>query len=231
MARINTYSQDASVTKNDKLIGSDSGGDTRNFSLESVADFLNTSSLINVNGQLVYKFKGGSTPDDGEFNKGGGGTASFSAITSFVFSHLNTNNQNIETYLNYFNGLRIMLTQTDNQNNFGLYSVDSITSGGEGSTHSTFGVTFIEGNGSMIVDKHYAMAYSPKGQTDKNFVSNSISFTANTAQTITHNLNKFPSVTTVDSGGSHVVGDIQHIDTNSFRITFTASFTGKVYVN
>ena len=94
-----------------------------------------------------------------------------------------------------------------------------------------FFLTHREGNGAIVADKHYALSYSPKGQTDKNFVSNNISFTANTAQIITHNLNKFPSVTTVDSGGSHVVGDIQHIDTNSFRITFTASFTGKVYVN
>ena len=94
-----------------------------------------------------------------------------------------------------------------------------------------FFLTHREGNGAIVADKHYALSYSPKGQTDKNFVSNNISFTANTAQTINHNLNKFPSVTTVDSGGSHVVGDIQHIDTNSFTITFTASFTGKVYVN
>ena len=231
MARINTYSQDASVAKNDKLIGSDSGGDTKNFSLESVADFLNTSSLINVNGQLVYKFKGGTTPDSGEFNKSGGGVSAFSAVTAFAFSHINTNGQNIETYLNYFNELRVMITQTDNQNNFGLYTINSIVGGGEGVTHSTFNVTFVEGNGSLVLDKHYAMAYSPKGQTDKNFVSASTSFSPNTAVTITHNLNKFPSVTTVDSADNHVVGDVQHLNKNSFTITFTASFTGKVYVN
>ena len=231
MARINTYSQDSDVAKNDKIIGSDSGGETKNFSLESIADFLNTSSLINVNGQVVYKFKGGLIPDDGEFNKSGGGISAFSAITNFVFSHINTNDQNIETYLNYFLDLRILITQTDNQNNFGLYSVNSITSGGEGATHSTFNVTFIEGNGSVILDKHYAIAYSPKGQTDKNFVSNNINFSANTAETISHNLGKFPSVTIVDSAGSHVFGDIQHIDKNSFKITFTSSFIGKVHVN
>ena len=67
MARISTYSQDASVAKNDKLIGSDAGGDTRNFTLESIADFLNTSSLINVNGQLIYKFETATDPDNGEF--------------------------------------------------------------------------------------------------------------------------------------------------------------------
>ena len=229
MARINTYSQDASVTKNDKIIGSDSGGDTRNFSLESVADFLNTSSLINVNGQLVYQFKGGTTPDSGQFNITTGGIGSFASQTSFRFSHINTNDQNIQTYLNYFEDLRIMLTQTDNQNNFALYSIDSITD--SGSDYSTLAVTFIEGNGSLVVDKFYAMAYSPKGQTDKNFVSSNIAFSADVAETVNHNLNKFPSVTTVDSAGSHVVGDVQHINENSFTITFTSSFTGKVYAN
>ena len=158
------------------------------------------------------------------------GTAqSFSTVSSLLFSHTNTNNQDIQTYLNYFEDLRIMLTQTDNQNNFALYSIDSITD--SGSDYSTLAVTFIEGNGSLVVDKFYAMAYSPKGQTDKNFVSNNIAFSADTAETVNHNLNKFPSVTTVDSAGSHVVGDVQHINENSFTITFTSSFTGKVYAN
>ena len=39
MGRISNYSQDTDVTKSDKLLGSDSGGSTKNFSLESVSDF------------------------------------------------------------------------------------------------------------------------------------------------------------------------------------------------
>jgi len=230
MAKISTYNLDTTVSKNDKVIGTDSGGNiTKNFKLEDLAGFLNTSSLINVNGQLIYKFNTGATPDSGEFNITTGGVGTFADQTSFRFSHINTNDQNIQTYLNYFLDLRVMLTQTDNQNNFALYSVDTITDSGSG--YSTLAVTFIEGNGSLVGDKFYAMAYSPKGQTDKNFVSSSISFSADTPETINHNLNKFPSVTTVDSAGSHVVGDVQHVNNNSFIITFTASFTGKVYAN
>ena len=230
MAKISTYNLDTTVSKNDKVIGTDSGGNiTKNFKLEDLAGFLNTSSLINVNGQLIYKFNTGATPDSGEFNITTGGVGAFADQTSFRFSHINTNDQNIQTYLNYFLDLRVMLTQTDNQNNFALYSVDTITDSGSG--YSTLAVTFIEGNGSLVGDKFYAMAYSPKGQTDKNFVSSSISFSADTPETINHNLNKFPSVTTVDSAGSHVVGDVQHVNDNSFIITFTASFTGKVYAN
>ena len=230
MARISTYNLDSNVTKTDKVIGTDSAGNiTKNFNLEDIAGFLNTSSLINVNGQLVYQFKELAVPGSGQFVTSTGVTQAFSAITSLLFSHTNTNNQNIQTYLNYFQDLRVMLTQTDNQNNFALYSVDTITDSGSG--YSTLAVTFIEGNGSLVGDKYYAMAYSPKGQTDKNFVSSNIAFSADVAETVNHNLNKFPSVTTVDSAGSHVVGDVQHINENSFTITFTSSFTGKVYAN
>jgi hypothetical protein len=229
MARISRYDFDNTVSKNDKIIGTDSSGSaTRNFKLEDVAGFLNTSSLINVNGQLVYKFKNATQPISGTFNLPSGGIGIFNSQTAFEFSHVNSNDQNIKEYINYFDGLYVMFTQTDNQNNFAQYSIDFIT---ESANYSTLNVTFREGNGSFIADKYYAMSFSPKGQTDKNYVSPNLNFSAGVAQTITHNLNKFPSVTVVDSGGSHIVGDVQHINENSFTITFTASFQAKVYAN
>lgn len=232
MARISTYNLDNTVSKNDRLIGTDSSGDaTKNLRLEDLAGFLNTSSLINVNGQLVYLFKNANDPAVGQFTITGGGVPSLSSVTSFSFSHTNANNQNIQTYLNYFLDLRVMITQTDNQNNFGLFSIDNIVDSNSG--YSNFTVTFIEGNGSMVTDKHYAMSFSPKGQTDKNFVSDLVSFNSdnNFSQQINHNLNKFPSVTVVDSGGSHVIGEVNHINKNSLTITFKSAFSAKVYVN
>jgi len=229
MARISTYIKDPVVTKDDKVIGSDISGATRNYSMEDIANFLNTSSLINVNGQLIYKFQIGSTPQQGSFTVNGGQPISFSNITSIDFSHVNTNGKNIQQYLEYFDGLFVMLTQTDNQNNFGQYAISSITD--SGNDYSTVVLGFREGNGSLIQDKYYAMSFSPKGQTDKNFTSSNINFVANTPVTINHNLSKFPAVTTVDSAGSHIIGDVQHIDNSSFIITFKASFQGKIYAN
>lgn len=229
MARISTYIKDPVVTKDDKVIGSDISGATRNYSMEDIANFLNTSSLINVNGQLIYKFQIGSTPQQGSFTVNGGQPISFSNVTSIDFSHVNTNGKNIQQYLEYFDGLFVMLTQTDNQNNFGQYAISSITD--SGNDYSTVVLGFREGNGSLIQDKYYAMSFSPKGQTDKNFTSNNINFVANTPVTINHNLSKFPAVTTVDSAGSHIIGDVQHIDNSSFIITFKASFQGKIYAN
>jgi hypothetical protein len=163
----------------------------------------------------------------GEFNIQVGGPA-FSSVTKLRFSHFNSNQDNISAYLNYFDGLFIMLTQTDNQNIFAQYGAQVSSSA---SNSIDFSLTFREGNGVLTQGKHYALSFSPKGQTDKNFTSPNINFQTGTAKTIVHNLNKFPSVTTVDSGQSQVVGDIQHIDLNSFKITFKASFQGKVYAN
>jgi len=64
---------------------------------------------------------------------------------------------------------------------------------------------------------------------DKHFVheQNVPSITWN----VEHNLNKFPSVSVVDSAGTIVEGKINYIDLNSVVLEFNASFTGKAYLN
>ena len=48
---------------------------------------------------------------------------------------------------------------------------------------------------------------------------------------IFHELEKFPSVTIVDSSGNTVIGNVQYLDNMSIRLTFNAAFSGKVYLN
>jgi len=49
--------------------------------------------------------------------------------------------------------------------------------------------------------------------------------------TITHNLNKKPSVTVVDSAETVVVGEVEYLNNNSVQLTFVAAFSGKAYFN
>jgi hypothetical protein len=49
--------------------------------------------------------------------------------------------------------------------------------------------------------------------------------------TITHNLNKYPSVTIVDSSDNVVIGDINYVNQNQIIISFTEVFYGKAYLN
>lgn len=49
--------------------------------------------------------------------------------------------------------------------------------------------------------------------------------------TIVHNLNRFPSVTVVDSAGSVCVGEVLYIDENTVKCIFSAPFSGVAYLN
>lgn len=46
-----------------------------------------------------------------------------------------------------------------------------------------------------------------------------------------HDINKFPSVTIVDSANNVVFGDVEYIDSNSLKVKFTAAFAGQAYLN
>jgi hypothetical protein len=48
---------------------------------------------------------------------------------------------------------------------------------------------------------------------------------------ITHNLNKFASVTVVDSAENVVYGDVEYISATQIKVTFSAAFGGKAYLN
>lgn len=48
---------------------------------------------------------------------------------------------------------------------------------------------------------------------------------------IQHPLNKYPSVTIVDSAGSVVYGNVEYLSESLVKITFTGAFNGKAYLN
>lgn len=48
---------------------------------------------------------------------------------------------------------------------------------------------------------------------------------------ISHNLNKYPSITVVDSAGTVVVGDVRYINEYRVVIQFAGAFSGTAYLN
>ena len=67
------------------------------------------------------------------------------------------------------------------------------------------------------------------GASGQGFVHDQLS--PQTVWIVTHNLQKNPSVTVVDSGDSTVVGEVQYLDLNTLQLTFSAPFSGKAYIN
>jgi hypothetical protein len=79
----------------------------------------------------------------------------------------------------------------------------------------SFNNTGTDSNGDNILDKHHTH--------DQSVSSNQ--------WTVTHNLNKYPSVQVIDSAGSFCIGQITHNSVNQLTLDFNASFTGKAYLN
>ena len=68
----------------------------------------------------------------------------------------------------------------------------------------------------------------PSIESDKNFV---YELTGQTNTVVTHNLDKFPSVTVMDSAGDEVKGEYQHVDNKRTRLLFSAGFSGRAIFN
>jgi hypothetical protein len=54
---------------------------------------------------------------------------------------------------------------------------------------------------------------------------------ASTSWTVTHNLNKYCSVTVVDNNDDVVIGEIHYNSVDQVTLTFTAAFSGKAFFN
>ena len=64
---------------------------------------------------------------------------------------------------------------------------------------------------------------------DANFVYTQVSPSA--VWTVTHNLNKYPSVTVVDSADNTVYGEVEYNSLNQVTLTFAGGFSGKAFFN
>ena len=69
----------------------------------------------------------------------------------------------------------------------------------------------------------------PQGDSgDKNYTQE---FTFTDEITVTHNLNKRPAVTIVDSAGTEIIGTVEYVDANTLTVLFTNPFTGMIICN
>ena len=228
MGRISNYSQDTDVTKSDKLLGSDSGGSTKNFSLESVSDFFKNTNAAGVVGQFVWQYKN-ATPEVGQVKHTFSTGSTFANVTSLkVNKYIKGDTNSMQNILSLIAGKDILLIDTSDQDNYGLFSVSSVTQDGSTDNYDIALLYKGSGNGSLVVDKHYALV-AFGGGTDKTYTHTQNS--GATTWSVTHNLGKQPSVTVVDVNNVQGYGIVTHTNANELTITFPGNTTGKAYCN
>ncbi len=228
MARISSYPRDLQVDDGDAWVGTESSNRlTRNFTAAAVAEYLNIKGKISISGQMVFKFTEAPTLT-GAFT----GPADGDAMTSFTTLSISTTDssgQQTKAFIEYLVGNNILINEQNRKDQFGHYTIDSYTQ--VTPTVYNLVLTNIAGNGSLVLDKHYDFAAFTisKDVGDKNFV-----FTQGVASAtwnVQHNLNKFPSVTSVNTNNIEMYGEVTFDDINNLTIKFSGAFSGKAYIN
>lgn len=235
MPKIRDIAIDQAVDKNDKLLGSDSGGGTKNYRIEDISIFIRDTNSAGVVGQLSYifynsSFGGSSTRPSGSMTiDTGDTTVAFSAVTTVKLSNkIHKGDYTLVNAMNNFVDKQVIIASNENQDNFGVYTCTAVTQDPLETNFYDLTLSYVNGNGSLEVEKFYSIIlYS--GAQDKDFRHNQTS--ASSTWTITHNLNKFPNVVVFDSADNQAFGAIDHVSKNQLTITFSASFSGTAYLN
>ena len=93
MPRISNIAVDQSVDKNDKLLGTNSGGGTKNYVIEDITGFIRDTNAAGVIGQMSYIFYNSSFGGSGTRPPGSitintsATTVAFSSVTTIKVSN------------------------------------------------------------------------------------------------------------------------------------------------
>ena len=233
MARISTYGLDT-LDKNDKLLGSDQGGATKNFSVDEISSFFKNTNAGGASGQFNFQYL-----KTGLFNSAKGtitlgsesDTINFSSVTTAKVS-IYTTNDTVNTITNYlqneFVNKRIIIADTLVPNNYGVYRVEAVAVDSGDSNFYDLTLSARSGNGALVSEQFYSIILFA-GAQDAHFEFHQAS--ASSTWNVTHNLGKFPSVIVKLADGTIGQAAVTHNNINNLTITFGADTSGTAYMN
>ena len=234
MPRISTYTSDTTVEATDKLLGSNAGGATKNFAVQDISKFFKNTNAAGAAAQFVYKFKTDATQHRATTGTMVGtfsvvGSLQFSKLTAIeVSKFISGESDSSENILASLASKDILITDVENQNNFGIYTASTPTQDGSTNFYDISLSAVQNSNGSLVNDKFYAIIVFGGG-ADKSYTHTQNS--GATTWSVAHNLGKRPSVTVVDVNEIQGYGIVTHTDDNNLTVTFPGNTTGKAYCN
>ena len=249
MPRINNIGLDTDVTKDDKLLGSDSGGATKSYTLKNVSKFFKDSNAAGIAGQFTYQYKtSGLVSGTMGITFSSGSTfqnATSIKVSKFIYGETTNSSENI---LDILSSKQILIVDVEDQDNYAIYNSGNVTQDGSTDFYDISLTTPTKFNGSLINEKFYAII-SIGGGADKTdaltfstttFVDSDGNDQTETLSGITyfyfnfdHNLGKKPSITVTEAGSPDVKAfvPVKYINDNRVRVYFTGKTNGKVYAN
>ena len=244
MPKIQNIQADQSITKEDKLLGSDSGGDTRNYVISDISKFFKNTNAAGIAGQFTYQYKTASPYGNGTMRVTFSSGSAFQNITSLkVSKFIYGETDSSENLLNIFAASKILVVDIEDQDNYGVYNTTTVIQDADETDFYNIVVSAEKFNGSLTNEKFYAII-SIGGGADKtavlsfdntNFAAGNDTINGSSMRYVewSHNLNKRPSITVAESGSPEQVAyvPVKYINDNKVRVYFNGLTSGKIYAN
>ena len=232
MPIINSYPQDINIQDQDAWVGTDyNTRNTKQYTAQAVANYLNQKGKVSIAGQIAYKFVDTPFSGQGTMALSPNNGTSFSAITGFKIAKANLTGKPVVAYLQFLVGQEILIVDQNDPESFGHYTINTYTVDVNNDQYYDIALSFLGGNGSVSIDNFYDIINFTFGDNagDKTFIFTQTA--PSTEWTVQHDLEKFPSITVVDTGKTVVIGDYTYVDNNNVILSFSAAFAGKAYFN
>ena len=232
MPIINSYPQDINIQDQDAWVGTDyNTRNTKQYTAQAVANYLNQKGKVSIAGQIAYKFVDTPFSGQGTMALSPNNGTSFSAITGFKIAKANLTGKPVVAYLQFLVGQEILIVDQNDPESFGHYTINTYTVDANNDQYYDIALSFLGGNGSISIDNFYDIINFTFGDNagDKTFIFTQT--VPSTEWTVQHDLEKFPSITVVDTGKTVVIGDYTYVDNNNVILSFSAAFAGKAYFN
>ncbi len=239
MARISTYPLDTHLVGSDYWIGSDADSNyaTKNFTIDSVAEYMNR--VATQQQALRFKYTNTVPRTDGCFFGADGATSAptvaYNTITGFTLSKFELTNLGVDISSFYSNPLgssEVLITQCDDVSRWAVFTWLSSVQNASNPNYYDIGVAYKGGNNGLIANKDYFISLlTYAGANDANFLY-TLDGSAS-VYVIDHNLNKYPSVTIFDTNNANaqVETQIAFNSLNQATLTFSLPFTGEASFN
>lgn len=244
MARISTYELDTTVQTTDKFLGSNADGTVKNFKVADISKYLRSTNSAGVGGQLAFLYHdntfnnlGSRQPGTITLESGGNSVVAFSGLTAIKISKFANQTSNSSVNLiNTFLNTNIIIADTEDQDQFGVYSVTAIVQDSSETNFYDLSLTLVGSlsNGNLNNLQSYSISVFTAG--DKNLLHTQSS--ASNSWTVNHNMGKYPSVSIVEcdpsaneTDGDLVIGEVTYNSVNQLTIKFAAAISGVAYIN
>jgi hypothetical protein len=231
MPIISSYKKNNTPEPSDILIGTDvSNGQTKNFSLGGASVVIINDFLKHSAWKFIIQDPDPDPRPEGtiSFENYGGQATSWQDITSlYINVQMPVTIPVVLPYLQRFIGHDIIIQDIRSLGRFGVYTLTALTQV-QGNVYN-MELEFVTGNNDIQALQYYSIQIDEVEGFDSHFEF--IQGVPATTWDITHNLDKFPSISVVDTADTTVIGSYDYVTKNRVILNFSDAFAGRAFLN